>query len=176
MDEKIYVEPMNRSHIPRIREIERLSFSDPWPEDGFDKELENSKVAVYFVARLNEKVVGYIGAWMILEEAHITTFAVDPECRGKRLGFILLLRLMVEAISRGIHWSTLEVNEHNAAAISLYSKFGYRKISVRKKYYSGVDDAHLMWMGQMHMESFRNLIEQFKANFSEEQLQCMGIA
>ena len=35
----------------------------------------------------------------------------------------------------------LEVNEHNIRAISLYRKFGFREVGLRKKYYNNQEDA-----------------------------------
>ncbi len=166
--ENIIIDRMTEEDIPQIQQIEKQSFDEPWPHDGFDRELENKKVALYLVIKVNGIVAGYLGSWLILEEAHITTFAVAPQMRGKKLGLRLMLEFAEEAIRKNIHWSTLEVNEINEAAIKLYEKFGYKKIGVRKKYYNDIHDAHIMWVGQMHMESFRNRVSAIKKELMDK--------
>ena len=101
--------------------IERASFSTVWPTDAFYNELSTNKLAHYFVGRFDDRIVAYGGIWVILEDSHVTTLAVDPDYRGRRFGEVLLLRLIDEAIERGAAWMTLEVRESNvvgAAALS----------------------------------------------------------
>ena len=154
MTKNITIDFMTIEDIPFIMEIEKKCFDDSWAEDGFLRELENKKVAVYMVLRLDGVVRGYIGCWAILSEAHIIKIAIDPICQSKGLASLLLLKFMREAISRGSHWATLEVNENNAPAIKLYEKFGFTKVSVRKKYYNENEDAHLMWVGKLHYPDY----------------------
>ena len=111
------ISPMTKEDIPRIREIERQCFTDLWPEDGFQRELDNTKIAFYITASLDDKIIGYMGSWIIMEEAHITTFAVDPEYRNRKVASTLMLCFLREAVKQGVHWSTLEVSEINDHAI-----------------------------------------------------------
>lgn len=85
MDSEILtIDYMQQEDIPFIREIEKQCFSELWPEDGFERELTNTKVALYLVLKIDGTVAGYMGSWLILEEAHITTFAVAPKFQGKK--------------------------------------------------------------------------------------------
>lgn len=154
MSKNITIDFMTPEDIPFIVEIEKQCFEDSWPEDGFLREIENKKVAVYMVLRMDGIVRGYIGCWVILSEAHIIKVAIDPACQNKGLASLLLLKFMREAISRNTHWATLEVNENNASAIRLYEKFGFTRVSVRKKYYNENEDAYLMWVGKLHYPEY----------------------
>src|SRR5215207_8661641 len=61
-------------------------------------------------------VVGYAGLWLMSDEAHITTIAVDPDYQGNGIGELLLLALIDRAKLIGAHWLTLEVRVTNKVA------------------------------------------------------------
>lgn len=137
---------MRRADIPAVSRIEHRSYPTPWHENAYYTEL-NNRSAAYLVARLAGEVVGYAGMWAIMDEAHITTIAVEPVHRGKKIGERLLYALLEEAALRGADRATLEVRERNAAAQGLYRKFGFREAAIRKNYYSdNQENAVVMWL------------------------------
>jgi len=75
-------------------------------------------------------------AWLMVDEAHITTFAVHPGWRRQRIGERLLLAFLDVAVDQGAHEATLEVRLSNLAARRLYEKFGFRPVGLRPRYYS----------------------------------------
>ncbi len=164
MKDSVLVEPMRLEDIPEVLEIERQSFSTPWPKDAYRRELLENRTACYLVARENGAVVGYAGMWVVSEEAHITTIAVDPKQRRRGIGKRLLVALVEEARARGARWLTLEVRRSNHAAQALYRKFGFREVHVRPRYYSdNGEDALIMWTGNIWEEPFRSRFESLKA-------------
>lgn len=155
--DRLTIAPMTSSDIPAVTRIERASFSTVWPSDAFHNELRTNKVAHYFVGRVDGAVVGYGGIWVILEDSHVTTLAVDPQHRGCGFGERLLLRLIDEALERGAAWMTLEVRESNAVAQTLYRKYGFTTVTMRRGYYSDDNESALvMWAGNMKSELYRN--------------------
>ena len=72
----IEIEPMTLQHLDRVLEIEALSYSTPWSKRAFVSEVTDNSYAHYYVARKDGIIVGYVGMWVILEEAHITNIAV----------------------------------------------------------------------------------------------------
>ena len=91
-------------------------------------------------------IIGFAGMWILLDEAHVTTIGVAPEYRGRGLGELLLLDLFQEAMRRGAEWVTLEVRVSNDSAQSLYSKYGFTRQGIRRRYYSdNGEDAYIMW-------------------------------
>lgn len=91
-------------------------------------------------------IIGFAGMWILLDEAHITTIGVAPEYRGRGLGEMLLLNLFEEAMRRGAEWLTLEVRVSNDSAQALYSKYGFTRQGIRRRYYSdNGEDAYIMW-------------------------------
>ncbi len=158
------IAPMAGGDIPAVMRIERASFSTVWPSDAFYNELSTNKLAHYFVGRLDDQVVAYGGIWVILEDSHITTLAVDPQCRGRRFGEVLLLRLIDEAIERNAAWMTLEVRESNAVAQRLYRKYGFTTVTMRAGYYSDDNEsAMIMWAGSLRGELYRNRLAALRA-------------
>jgi ribosomal-protein-alanine N-acetyltransferase len=122
--------------LPAVLEIERASFRTPWPPHAYRTELETNRLATYLVARIDGRVVGYGGMWLMVDEAHITTFAVDPAWRRQGIGERLLMAMLDIAIARGAREATLEVRLSNMAARRLYEKYGLRPVGVRPRYYS----------------------------------------
>src|SRR5439155_3578881 len=108
----VFIEPMGHADVDAVSAIERRSYAIPWHENAYHTELSN-RSAVYFVARLDGKVVGYGGMWVIMDEAHITTLAVDPAYQGRKIGERILIVLMEEAVLQGASRATLEVRERN---------------------------------------------------------------
>lgn len=142
---KLLVEPMSIEDLPDVHRIERASFSVPWPDDAYRSEIQGNRLASYLVARADGKLVAYGGIWLMVDEAHITTFAVDPAWRRQRVGETLLIALMDLAIGRHAREATLEVRLSNRAARKLYEKFGFRPVGVRARYYSdNGEDALIM--------------------------------
>jgi len=139
------IERMTVADIPAVHRIERASFPIPWPAYAFQQELETNRMAHYMVMRVGGETIAYAGVWMMVDEAHITTFAVLPAWRRRGLGGRLLHAVMKLAASLDAHAATLEVRISNVAARRLYGEFGFRPVGVRPRYYSdNNEDALIM--------------------------------
>jgi ribosomal-protein-alanine N-acetyltransferase len=130
------IEAMRVEDIPAVQEIERASFTTPWPPQAYRSELETNRLAAYVVARVGDVLVGFAGIWLMVDEAHITTFAVHPGWRRRRIGERMLLAVLDQALARGAREATLEVRLSNLAARRLYEKYGFRPVGLRPRYYS----------------------------------------
>ncbi|MFN2459769.1 MAG: ribosomal protein S18-alanine N-acetyltransferase [Candidatus Velthaea sp.] len=141
---------MTTADIPDVLTIEGLSFASSWPQNAFANEIRDNKLAHYFTGRLDGRVVAYGGIWVILEDSHVTTIAVHPDMRGRKLGEEMLIHLLEEAIAQGASWITLEVRESNQGAQKLYRKYGFTVVSTRRGYYSdNNENALVMWAGNL---------------------------
>jgi [ribosomal protein S18]-alanine N-acetyltransferase len=141
----IRVAPMGLDDIPAVLEIEQASFTTPWPPEAFNQELRHNRLARYTVARQSRAVVGYAGVWLMVDEAHITTFAVHPDWRRQGVGSRLLLALLAVAEELGADRMTLEVRVSNAAAQALYRSHGFAIAGRRERYYTDDgEDAYIM--------------------------------
>ena len=142
---RVRVEPMRLEDVPAVHRIERASFPVPWPDFAFRQEIQTNRLAHYLVVRAGSQTVGYGGLWLMVDEAHITTFAVLPEWRRRGIGGRLMVALMQVALDLNARVMTLEVRLSNRAARALYAQFGFRPVGVRPRYYSNnAEDALIM--------------------------------
>ncbi|HSO29879.1 MAG TPA: ribosomal protein S18-alanine N-acetyltransferase [Candidatus Sulfomarinibacteraceae bacterium] len=142
---KLRVGPMSLDDLVAVHRIEQSSFSVPWPDDAYRSELQANRLASYLVVRAGDEVVAYGGIWLMVDEAHVTTFAVDPAWRRQGVGETLLLALLDLAVARHAREATLEVRLSNVAARRLYEKYGFRPVGLRPRYYSdNGEDALIM--------------------------------
>lgn len=140
---------MTLADLPAVLEIDRLSFALPWPERSYRFELSENPAAHLMVAEMGREnhraVVGYVGFWLIVDEAHISTIAVDPGWRGQGVGELMLGDMLAAARKLGAEMATLEVRASNEAAVNLYRKFGFKVVGRRPAYYrDNEEDALLM--------------------------------
>ncbi len=143
------IELMRIEDLEAVLEIEEASFPTPWSRNSFLYELTENQRAIYLVAK-NEfnKVVGYIGMWVVFDEGHITNLAAHPLYRRQGVGRILLNELVAVARRNGVQYLTLEVRRSNLSAQDLYQKIGFVHMGVRRKYYlDNREDALIMWKG-----------------------------
>lgn len=159
----VHLRPMTFADLPAVAELEQQCFPNPWPLRAFKHELRDSRTSVYVVATAGERIVGYTGARMIHDEAHITNLAVAPDCRGQAVAKRLLLHLLDHGRTRGVVRFTLEVRESNEAARSLYRRFGFVGIALRQKYYHNPsENALIMWIPDVRAPEAAAAIERIR--------------
>jgi len=167
------IRPMHGDDITQVMDIERESFPSMWPQTAYRRELQN-KVARYFVITeaaeepapegaapglwgtirrivggeaegRDERVLGFIGVWLLVGEAHIVTVAVREEYRRLGIGERLVIAAIETALEYDQEVLTLEVRKSNEAAQLLYQKYGFDRVGLRKRYYTdNHEDAVLM--------------------------------
>ena len=133
---RVVVEPMRLGDVPAVHGIERLSFGSPWPAYAFEQELRSNRLARYLVARAAGEVVAFAGVWLMVDDAHITTFGVHPDWRRLGIGRQLLLNLAEVSVAIGARRMTLEVRVSNVGAQALYRAFGFEIAGRRPRYYT----------------------------------------
>jgi ribosomal-protein-alanine N-acetyltransferase len=135
--------PMGPDDVPAVAQLEQRVFPDPWSEKAFREELVAAGRR-YLVAEEGGAIVGYGGLLVVGDDAHVATLAVAPEARGRGLGTRFMLRLVEEARAGGAAHLTLEVRVSNHPAQSLYRRFGFETVGLRRHYYRD-EDALIMW-------------------------------
>ncbi len=186
------VEPMALDDIPQVRSIEQRTFPNPWPRDSYRREVLDNERARYFVLRraaggrateppprrpfpLNllargmeraraDEIVGFAGLWLMIDEAHITTLAVDTTYQGRGLGELLLLESAKLSRRAGATRMTLEVRISNLIAQRLYRKYDFADSGVRPRYYSDdFEDALVMWSEDIDQPAFAATLARHEA-------------
>jgi ribosomal-protein-alanine N-acetyltransferase len=143
---------MEEDDLDQILEVSSLSLKESWSKSSFFNELSNS-LAKYMIAEINNKIVGFAGVWIIVDEGHITNIAVHPDFRGQGIGEKLVLSLLNQANNWAINAFTLEVRDSNIIAQNLYKKLSFIEEGRRKNYYSdNNEDAIIMWRRSLGCE------------------------
>lgn len=144
----IQVRKMQAKDAETVADLEKKIFSQPWSRQGFLDSLSLGNT-VFLVAEENEKILGYIGMYVTLEEGEITNVAVDPLKRCRGVGALLISEMKKEAECRSLARIVLEVRVSNQSAIRLYERNGFVNCGVRKGFYERPkEDAYIMICGQ----------------------------
>ena len=163
-ERRLLIRPMTAADLPAVLLIERASFTTPWPPQAYRQELESNRLAAYLVVTVGEEVIAYGGVWLMVDEAHVTTFAVHPRYRRRGIGERLLLALMDLSADRHAREATLEVRLSNLGARRLYEKYGFRPVGIRPRYYSdNQEDALIMTTEPLSGVSMRERIGRLRA-------------
>lgn len=141
---EIIISPLEKEDIPYVAELEAICFSMPFTEKALSELFSNTSWH-FFVAKQENKVVGYISFYCIIDETEIVNVCVLPEYRGQGIG----RRLTQCAIdfNKEIKGTRvmLEVRESNISAIKLYESLGFIPVGVSKNHYKmPTEDALLM--------------------------------
>lgn len=126
---------MTLADVDGVHAIEEATFPRPWTREDFVKEMTQNACARYLVAEQAGEIVGFAGAWIVLDEAHITNIAVAKARRGQGVGKALTRGLLQYAANLGVVYATLEVRRSNGVAQGLYKGLGFVYVGLRKRYY-----------------------------------------
>jgi len=149
----LIIRKMTADDIPAVVELDKMSFSLPWPERSFRFELTDNPASRCWVAEVDGRVVGMIVVWLLVEEAHVATLATHPDLRRQGIAKKLLAHALRYLIDEGAQTSFLEVRASNIAALEMYRKFGYEESGRRRRYYKDNDeDAILMNLDSLKVE------------------------
>ena len=121
---RVRIVPMNADHLDEVAELERICFSTPWSRNMLAEELDNLLSAFLVALDDRDRVVGYAGVQVILDEGYITNIAVRPECRQQGIAGKLLQVFLDFAQANKLAFLTLEVRASNHTAIMLYGSRG----------------------------------------------------
>lgn len=189
--------PMTADDIAQVADIERESFPSMWPQTAYRRELTN-KIARYLVisevrdepppppqsagfwgairrivgteaAPAGERLLGFIGIWLMAGEVHVVTVAVRETHRRMGIGERLVIAAMEMAMEYDQEVLTLEVRASNDAAQRLYGKYGFARVGLRKRYYTdNNEDAVLMTTPELTLPGLRTLFEDLRARHRAE--------
>ena len=136
------IRPLTIDDLGALVALEAANAPAPWSEGVFRNELA-AENRIYLGAD-EDGLVGFAGAMLVADEAHVTNLLVDPAWRRRGIGFELMRSLIEAAVGAGARHLTLEVRSRNEAARALYARVGLAPVGVRQGYY-GDDDALILW-------------------------------
>lgn len=124
--------------------------ADGWSAESFKSEAAKDNGIVLYAVE-NGNVTGLICGFFAADEAEITSVAVVPGHRRKGIA-ASLMEGYFSALPEDVKSIFLEVRESNSSAIGLYQKFGFEKISIRKKFYSFPDENAVVMQKSLNKE------------------------
>lgn len=128
--------------IDELYALEQLCFGGSWTREMLRAELENPlTVPVY--GHVDGNIAAFAFGRVVVDEAELFQIGTHPDFRGRGLAKSLLERLHEKMRKKGAAVCFLEVRSRNSAAVALYEKTGYERVSVRCGYYPD-DDAIVM--------------------------------
>ena len=138
-----------RDDLEAVVALEAESFTNPWSREMLLRELEEPTTARVYVLRLPERpVAAFCACWVVVDELHVNTLAVDPDLRRRGLGSRLMRGVLTIVTAEGVHRATLEVRRSNMPALRLYESLGFVVTAVRPRYYTQPEeDALILWRG-----------------------------
>lgn len=113
-------------------------------------------------------IIGLVGVWLMVDQAHVVTIAVREAFRRQGAGGLLLLAAMEVAFAENMESVTLEYRRDNDPARALYEKFGFLGVGVRPRYYTDTnEDAVIMTTPPLRSKSYREKYERLKREHME---------
>lgn len=189
---------MTADDITQVADVERESFPSMWPQTAYKRELAN-KLARYLVltevrdtpidppatgglwgalrrlvgsepaAGSHDYLLGFIGLWLMVGEAHIVTVAVRQRYRRMGIGERLVIAALELALECDQEVATLEVRASNDAAQQLYAKYGFARLGLRKRYYTdNNEDAVIMTTPDLASDGVRARLDELRARHRAE--------
>lgn len=101
----------------------------------------NNEMNHYYVYELDNNVIGYISIVFDGYIAEVLNFCVDKDYQNQKIGTKILEEVTKIYNSLKCESIILEVRESNSRAIHVYEKQGFKKISIRKNYYTNGENA-----------------------------------
>lgn len=138
------IAPLTLDDSAALEDVHMSAFHQGWTADDFRGLLSEPTVFGYQVRPEGEpnKLIGFVLARLVIDEAEILTIAVDSASRKLGAGYGLM-----DAVLRHLHHERavslfLEVDKSNVAAQALYSRFGFAKVGDRPSYYKNTDGTY----------------------------------
>lgn len=127
--------PLGENHLPQMMDIEREVFEYPWSASQMKDSILSAHTETWGLFDLNYQLIAFAVISVIFDEAEILNFSVAKSYQYQGFGQKLLAYLMNHLSYKQIEKLFLEVRVTNIPAISIYRKYGFEEISVRKNYY-----------------------------------------
>ena len=159
----LIIRRMRAKDVPAAHEIDVLSFTLPWPERSLHYEVTDNPAARCWAADLDNRLVGMLVLWLIVDEAHIATIATHPDFRQQGIAKKLLVEALNSAYNEGALTAMLEVRAGNESALKMYANFSFEEAGRREHYYKdNNEDAILMTLHRLPFEPLSSVLKSGK--------------
>lgn len=165
---------LEAAQLEAVVELDRRSLGGMWTIEGYQREMDSPNSDLLIIQQMipqqtiAQPILGVGCVWAILDEAHITTLAIDPTMQRQGWGSVMLHALLKAARRRELEWATLEVRVSNLGAIALYKKFGFEAVGERKRYYQNPEEnALILWRKGLQRSEFEQRLEDWEREIGD---------
>jgi [ribosomal protein S18]-alanine N-acetyltransferase len=143
-------EPMTSGWLDVVARVEQSAYEHPWSAGNFNDSIKSGYQAQLLTGgeQPSLELIGYFVAMQGVEEAHLLNFTVAPAHQRQGWAPVMLDAVALWARGVGAQWVWLEVRPSNVRARTLYERYGFREVGLRKLYYpatvGGREDALVM--------------------------------
>ena len=134
---------MKEEDSKQVSELGQRCGLNPWTEKSYREEVQN-QLSRYIILEIDDKIIGFVGIWCVVDEAQIMNIGIDPRFQSQGYGKKLMQEIFSIAREEGCLTMTLEVKTSNRVARQMYQSMGFELIGIRKKYYPDNSDCMLM--------------------------------
>jgi len=146
-DRQVLVRAAQSRDLDTVVGIERFSFADPWSRESFESSIEPQRMRFLVAVEVDAsvaaadtpsgepRILGYVVALLLFDEAEIANLAVAPSARRRGIGCLLLDRMSGDLAGDGVQSLYLDVRESNAGARALYASRSFEEVGRRRRYY-----------------------------------------
>ncbi len=162
---QIEIRRFSKEFLEGAAQLELLVYGpkEAWPKESLAFDIERG-YARYLVLLVDGQLAGYAGSWNLLGELEVSTITIAPCWQGHGLGLYLFANLIAQGLEDGVEAATLEVRFNNEAALSIYRRFGFKAVGIRKKYYENRYDAIIMRVEHMQEPTYVGQVKEWADN------------
>lgn len=144
---RVAFEPMTDADLDAVCEVEKTAYAHPWSRRHFADSLASGYPAVMLLAeplpgevphpkRSDGRVLlGYLVAMPGVDEVHLLNITVAPAQQRQGWARFMLDALVLWSRGQGAQWLWLEVRAGNEPARTLYTRYGFQQVGLRRGYY-----------------------------------------
>ncbi len=142
---RIRLRPLEPGDRARVREILAAPDVSRWwgdPDEETDDLLVVEEGHQAYAIELGGETVGVIQSWEELERRYRHAgidLALHPDHYGRGLGAEAIRVLARHLFAQGHHRLTIDPAAHNARAIHVYEKLGFRRVGLLRAYEQALD-------------------------------------
>jgi ribosomal-protein-alanine N-acetyltransferase len=135
----LHIEPAQPRDADAVAKLHAASFYRGWPRQDIESYLLDTDTPTLVACDAKRKIAGFAMLRLLGDDVELMTIAVDKKSQGKGVGAALLKACFEDLLMTPSRRMILEVAADNPAAIKLYTKLGFAKMSERKGYYARPD-------------------------------------
>ena len=115
------------------------SFKEYFKNNSINDDFKQNIFSKYFIYKEKSNIIGFVNYYDLYDRYEIAYIEVNKDFRNQKIGSKMIEYLINKGIEENIINITLEVNMQNINAIKLYTKYDFKNVAVRKRYYNGID-------------------------------------